>query len=227
MTVKSCTLHTAAVLCLHVDTYWASQTMEVNRPLSADASQHFSTRQQRGNRHSSSSSHSSNNSMADLVEVPIEAILVVGNGGDEGEHEAPAAPHLTVPRAVLSVLPQRAIVLLVHADCLLDDHRLTCDDMTLAATHIHTVALHAHRLNLDELGVDLCKFKILRTVSHLQLMSLVVALSHNTEVLGAPNCHIWPHVVCSRLTCRALAAMACARYLLACHMLLHSKLKAQ
>lgn len=63
---------------------------------------------------------------ADLVEVPVEAILIVGNGGDEGKHEAPAAPHLTVPGAVLGVLPQGAIVLLMHAHCLLDDHGLTC-----------------------------------------------------------------------------------------------------
>lgn len=61
-----------------------------------------------------------------LVEVPVEAILIVGNGGDEGQDQAAAAPDLTVPSAVLRVLPQCAIVLLVHADCLLDDHRLPC-----------------------------------------------------------------------------------------------------
>lgn len=61
-----------------------------------------------------------------LVEVPVEAILIVGNGGNEGQDEAAAAPDLTVPSAVLGVLPQSAVVLLMHAHRLLDDHGLPC-----------------------------------------------------------------------------------------------------
>ena len=61
-----------------------------------------------------------------LVEVPAEAVLVVGDGGDEREDQAAAAPDLTVARAVLCVLPQRACILLLHADCLLDHHGFPC-----------------------------------------------------------------------------------------------------
>lgn len=64
--------------------------------------------------------------MTHLIEVPVEAILVVGNSGDEGQHQAPAAPHLTVPSPVLSVLPEGAVVLLMHTHRFLDDHGLTC-----------------------------------------------------------------------------------------------------
>ena len=59
-----------------------------------------------------------------LVEVPVEEVLVVDHGGDEGDHEPARAPSLVVPVAVLHVLPQHAHVLLVHADRLLGDVRL-------------------------------------------------------------------------------------------------------
>ena len=61
-----------------------------------------------------------------LVEVPVEAILIVGNGRDEGQHKATAAPDFTVTCAVLCVLPQGAVVLLVNAHRLLNDHGLPC-----------------------------------------------------------------------------------------------------
>ena len=60
-----------------------------------------------------------------LVEVPVEEVLVVDHGGDEGDHEPASAPSLVVPVAVLHVLPQHAHVLLVHADRLLGDVRRT------------------------------------------------------------------------------------------------------
>ena len=63
---------------------------------------------------------------ARLVEGPVEGVLVVDHGGDEGEDEAAGAPHLRVPRAVLHVLPQDARVLLMHAHSLLQLHRLAC-----------------------------------------------------------------------------------------------------
>jgi len=61
-----------------------------------------------------------------LIEIPVEAVLIVGNGGDEGQDQAAAAPDLTVPSAVLCVLPQSAVILLMHAHRLLDDHGLPC-----------------------------------------------------------------------------------------------------
>lgn len=107
-----------------------------------------------------------------LVEVPEEAILVVGNlhshsevlrhhrcinsraslyhqqnfevkstsaqfsascqdgrngsyRGNEGQDEAAASAHFTVASPVLHVFPQHAVILLVHAHCLLDQHRLS------------------------------------------------------------------------------------------------------
>lgn len=64
--------------------------------------------------------------LSHLVEIPVEAVFVVGNGGDEGEHQAAAAPDLAVARAVLCVLPQGAVVFFVHAYRLLDDHGFPC-----------------------------------------------------------------------------------------------------
>ncbi len=61
-----------------------------------------------------------------LIEIPVEAVLIVGNGGDEGQDQAAAAPDFTVPSAVLCVLPQSAVILLMHAHRLLDYHRLPC-----------------------------------------------------------------------------------------------------
>ena len=86
-----------------------------------------------------------------LAEMPCKPILVVGNlrsiphqplceltaqqkatdsgwkethRGDKGQDEAAAAAHFTVASAILDVFPQHAMILLMHADCLLDQHRL-------------------------------------------------------------------------------------------------------
>ena len=40
-----------------------------------------------------------------LVEHPVEAVLVVDDGGHKGQHQAPAPADLRVPIAVLHVLP--------------------------------------------------------------------------------------------------------------------------
>ena len=50
------------------------------------------------------------------VEVPVEPVLVVADGGD-GAHHQPARPaHLGAARDHVDVLPEDAVVLLVHAD---------------------------------------------------------------------------------------------------------------
>ena len=61
-----------------------------------------------------------------LVEVPVEAVLVVDDGGHEGQHKATAAANLRMTVTVLHVLPQDSCVLLVQAHSLLDLPRLTC-----------------------------------------------------------------------------------------------------
>ena len=54
------------------------------------------------------------------------AMAVETHRGDEGQDEAAAAAHFAVIGAVLHVLPQQPSILLVHAHCLLNQHRLTC-----------------------------------------------------------------------------------------------------
>ena len=55
-----------------------------------------------------------------------EAAAVEMYRGDEGQDEAAAAAHFAVIGAVLHMLPQQPSILLVHADRLLNQHRLTC-----------------------------------------------------------------------------------------------------
>ena len=55
--------------------------------------------------------------------------------GDEGQDEAAAAAHFAVVGAVLHMLPQQPGILLVHADRLLNQHRLTCTGASLDADH--------------------------------------------------------------------------------------------
>src|SRR5919112_704768 len=59
-----------------------------------------------------------------LVEVPEEAVLVVGHRRDEGDHEPAASTNLGLLAAHVEVLPQEAVVLLVHADGILDGERV-------------------------------------------------------------------------------------------------------
>src|SRR5206468_2442043 len=55
--------------------------------------------------------------VAVLIEVPEEAVLVVLDGGNRGDDEPAAPPHFgAVRNAAISVLPQNAVILLVHAD---------------------------------------------------------------------------------------------------------------
>ena len=50
------------------------------------------------------------------VEVPVEPVLVVADGGDGADHQAPRPAHLGAARDHVDVLPEDAVVLLVHAD---------------------------------------------------------------------------------------------------------------
>ena len=55
--------------------------------------------------------------------------------GDEGQDEAAAAAHFAVVGAVLHMLPQQPSILLVHADRLLNQHRLACTGTSSDADH--------------------------------------------------------------------------------------------
>ena len=56
-----------------------------------------------------------------LLEIPVEAVLVVADGGDEGDDEPAAAPHLGfIICPPVHVLPEDPGVLLMKADRVLD-----------------------------------------------------------------------------------------------------------
>ena len=57
-----------------------------------------------------------------LIEVPVEAVVVVADGREERDDEAARAAHLEGVVAELVVLPEDAVVLLVHADGVLHHH---------------------------------------------------------------------------------------------------------
>ncbi len=59
------------------------------------------------------------------VQVPEEAVLVVADRREVAHDESPTAPHLAGPAPEVDVLPEHAVVLLVHADRVVDDPRLT------------------------------------------------------------------------------------------------------
>jgi len=50
------------------------------------------------------------------IEVPVEAVVVVADRGEEGEHHAPLPPGLGRARPEVGVLPEDAVVLLVQTD---------------------------------------------------------------------------------------------------------------
>ena len=50
------------------------------------------------------------------IEVPVEPVLVVADGGDGADHQAPRPAHFGAPRHHVDVLPEDGVVLLVHAD---------------------------------------------------------------------------------------------------------------
>ncbi|MNC27320.1 hypothetical protein D3C75_754890 [compost metagenome] len=58
-----------------------------------------------------------------LIEVPEKTIVVVGHGAEEADHQAPGATHFEYAGTKLIVLPQRAVIFLVHADGVLHDKR--------------------------------------------------------------------------------------------------------
>src|SRR5690348_4797840 len=51
-----------------------------------------------------------------LVEIPEIGILVVADGGDKRDDQAPRAAHLCLVRTPIDMLPQDAVVLFVHTD---------------------------------------------------------------------------------------------------------------
>ena len=57
-------------------------------------------------------------------QVPVERVLVVRDRGDEGDDEFAVAPDLGGALAEVEVLPQDAVVFFVHADRVLDRHRV-------------------------------------------------------------------------------------------------------
>ena len=59
-----------------------------------------------------------------LIEVPVEAVIVVADGREERDDEAARAAHLEGVVAELVVLPEDAVVLLMHADGVLHHHGL-------------------------------------------------------------------------------------------------------
>ncbi len=71
-----------------------------------------------------------------LVKVPVEAIVVIADGGEEADDEAPRTPHLEQPVAEFVVLPDDAIVLLVHADRVLHHERLA---LAVGGRHVEIV----------------------------------------------------------------------------------------
>ena len=69
------------------------------------------------------------------VEVPVEAVVVVADRGEEGDHQPALPAHLAGPGEQVGVLPEDPVVLLVHADRVGDrlrvaevvgDHRVRC-----------------------------------------------------------------------------------------------------
>ena len=59
-----------------------------------------------------------------LIEVPVEAVLVVAHRGDGRDHQPPGTPDLDEAAPEIEVLPEDPGVLLVQADRVLDRHRL-------------------------------------------------------------------------------------------------------
>mmetsp|Transcript_29671 Transcript_29671/g.83668 ORF Transcript_29671/g.83668 Transcript_29671/m.83668 type:complete len:223 (-) Transcript_29671:108-776(-) len=59
-----------------------------------------------------------------LAQVPVEQVLVVDHRGNGAQHKLAGPPGFSVAVAVLEVLPQDAVVDLMHADSLLDGEGL-------------------------------------------------------------------------------------------------------
>ena len=59
-----------------------------------------------------------------LIEVPVEAVIVIADGREERDHEPARAPHLKRLVAEFVVLPEDAVILLMQADRVLHDRRL-------------------------------------------------------------------------------------------------------
>src|SRR5215207_3903211 len=59
-----------------------------------------------------------------LIEVPEDAVVVVADRRERGDHQPTGAPHLGLVRPHVHMPPEDTVVLLVHADGVLDRVRL-------------------------------------------------------------------------------------------------------
>ena len=72
------------------------------------------------------------------VEVPVEAVLVVTGGCDRADHEAPRPTDLGSAGPHVDVLPEDPVVLLVHADAVLEHLRVA---VLVGEGHVEVVNL--------------------------------------------------------------------------------------
>ncbi len=92
-----------------------------------------------------------------LVEVPVEGVVVVAEGGDEGNHQAAGAAALGGEVGEhIGVFPQKAVVLLVDADGVRQRLRgavVVGDDGVEVADLAEAVAAQAERVGVAAEGV--------------------------------------------------------------------------
>ena len=103
------------------------------------------------------------------VEVPVEAVLVVADGGDEADDQAARPAGLVGAALQVVVLPEDPVVLLVHADRVLDrvrvallggEHRVeVVDDAEAVAAQLQRVG---HAAEAPLAGVE----RVLPAVHH-------------------------------------------------------------
>ena len=60
-----------------------------------------------------------------LIEIPVEAVVIIADGGKERHDQAARPAHLKCVVAELIVLPEDAVILLVHANAVLHEHWLS------------------------------------------------------------------------------------------------------
>src|SRR4051794_34235769 len=59
-----------------------------------------------------------------LVKIPVESVLVIADSGNTRDHQAARAPDLGLIRSPIDMLPEKAEVLFVHADCVRHMHNI-------------------------------------------------------------------------------------------------------
>ena len=87
-----------------------------------------------------------------LVEVPEEAVDVVSDGRDRGNHQPAGALHRHLTGRRVGILPQRAEILLMHADGVADQLRLAVPVMAPGIEIVDvTEAIAAEREGIEQL----------------------------------------------------------------------------